>query len=60
MSGMILSLAAGMFCIPLALMLVLAVFAGDVPSTLLWLGGWVMAFGIILAGIGALFAAGGG
>ena len=60
MSGFILSMAAGMFGVPLVLMLAFAILGGDVPSFLLWLGGWLMAFGVILGGIGAFISAGGG
>jgi hypothetical protein len=60
MSGTILTIAAGLFGFPLAIMLAFAILGGEVPPTMLWLGGWFMAFGVILGGIGAFFAAGGG
>ena len=60
MSGTILTIAAGMFGVPLILMLGFAIIGGDVPSFLLWLGGWVMAFGVILGGIGAFISTSGG
>ena len=56
MSQVFLSIAAGMFGIPLVLMLGIAVTGNDIPHLILSLGGWTMAFGVILGGIGAVIA----
>ena len=49
-----------MFSIPLVVMIVIAMLLGDVPSSILWLGGYTMALGVVAAGIGAIVAAYGG
>lgn len=58
MSGIVFSLAAAMFGIPLLLMTAIAVTGADIPAMLLSTGGWTMAFGVIVGGIGAVMAAG--
>ena len=60
MSSAILAIAGIMFGIPLVVMLVIATLMGDVPSFILWAGGWSMAFGVIVGGIGAVMALAGG
>ena len=55
MSNAIFTIASAMFAIPLVLMLVLAL-VWEIPSLVLTVGGWSMAFGIIVAGIGAVIA----
>lgn len=57
MSRIIFLVAAPMFSIPLVVMIVIAMLLGDVPSSILWLGGYTMA---LAAGIGAVVAAYGG
>ena len=57
MSQVFLTFAAAMFSIPLVIMLGIAVTGNDIPSIILSLGGWTMAFGVILGGIGAVIAA---
>ena len=59
MSGIMLSIGGAMFGIPLVLMVAIAVF-GDVPSHMLFVGGWSMALGVITAGIGAALSSFGG
>lgn len=56
MSGIILSIASAMFLIPLFLMVAIAVTGTDIPGTILLVGGWSMALGLVTAGIGAFMA----
>ena len=56
MSSTILTIAGGMFGIPLAVMLLIAGVGGDIPPVVLGVGGWSMALGIITGGIGAAMA----
>lgn len=60
MSRVILTVAGAMFGIPLLAMIIIAILFGDVPSFILWIGGWSMALGIVAGGIGAVIAAYGG
>lgn len=60
MSRIIISIAGAMFGIPLVLMIIIAILFGDVPSFILWLGGWIMALGVVAGGIGAVMAMYGG
>ena len=57
MGNALLTIAGGMFGIPLALLILIAILPGDIPPLILSAGGWSMAFGIILAGIGAVVSA---
>ena len=57
MSIAFLSIAGGMFGIPLFVMLAIAITGNDIPSPVLFVGGWSMALGIITGGIGAILAA---
>ena len=57
MSSALMSIAGLMFGIPLALMIVIAGLGGEIPSFILWAGGWSMALGVVLGGIGAAIAA---
>jgi hypothetical protein len=59
-SNAILSIAAAMFVVPMLLMLGIALLGADIPSPILSFGGWSMALGIILGGIGAVMAWGEG
>ena len=62
MSNIFLSIAGAMFGIPLIFLLAIAIIIGDVPSPIMFVGGWSMALGVITAGIGAamaLFGSGG-
>lgn len=52
MSDSFLFIGGAMFIIPLFLMLAIAIF-GDIPSQILFVGGWSMALGVVTAGIGA-------
>ena len=54
MSTIIMWIAGGMFGIPLVGMIAIAIFLGDVPSSILSIGGWSMALGVVTAGIGAV------
>ena len=56
MGSALLTIAGGMFGIPLVIMLFIAGLGGDIPSFVLSTGGWSMALGIILAGIGAVMS----
>ena len=58
MSSTIFTIAAAMFGIPLVLLLAIEIL-GEIPSPILFVGGWSMVFGIIVAGIGAVIALGG-
>ena len=60
MSGALLIIAGLMFGIPLILMVVIAATGGDIPSNLLFFGGWSMAFGVITGAIGAYLGSAGG
>ena len=60
MSNIILLVAGAMFAIPLVAMIIIAILLGDVPSPVLWVGGWSMALGVVAGGIGAVIAAYGG
>ena len=57
MSNAFLSIAGGMFGIPLVILLAIAITGNDIPSRVLSVGGWSMALGVITAGIGAVLAA---
>ena len=57
MGSALLTIAGGMFGIPLAVLILIAVLPGDIPRFILSAGGWSMALGIILAGIGAVVSA---
>ena len=54
MGSALLTIAGGMFGIPLVIMLLIAGVGGDIPPFILSTGGWSMALGIVLAGIGAV------
>ena len=56
MSSAILTIAGGMFGIPLAVMLLISGLQMEIPSFVLSVGGWSMALGIIVGGIGAVVA----
>lgn len=53
MSNAILSIAGAMFGVPLILLIVIAAL-GDIPPLVLSVGGWSMALGVILGGVGAV------
>ena len=53
-------IAAAMFVVPMFVMLGIAVVGVDIPSPILRYGGWSMALGMILAGIGAFMVLVGG
>ena len=53
MSTAILTIAGAMFLVPLTILVIIAgIRAGDIPSPLLTIGGWSMAFGLIIGAIG--------
>lgn len=60
MSGVFISIGGAMFGIPLILMLVIALAGADIPALILSVGGWSMAFGLIVAGLGAFMNLTGG
>ena len=49
-------IAAAMFLIPMIAMLLIAGLGMEIPPFILHNGGWIMAFGLITAGIGATIA----
>ena len=53
MSGVFISIGGAMFGVPLILMLAIALAGADIPGLILSVGGWSMAFSLIVAGIGA-------
>ena len=55
MTSPMLTIGAVLFGIPFFLMFVIALTGNDIPGMLLHLGGWAMAFGVIIMGIGAFF-----
>ncbi len=60
MSSIILTAAGAMFAVPLVVMVAIAVAGADIPSLILWTGGWSMALGVVAGGIGAVIASAGG
>lgn len=60
MSSTLLTIAGLMFGIPLVIMVIIAATGGEIPSTLLFFGGWSMAFGVITGAIGAYIGSAGG
>lgn len=52
----IIMIAAAMFLIPMIAMLLIVAVGMEIPTPVLHTGGWVMAFGLITAGIGAAIA----
>ena len=59
MSGQLITIAGAMFIIPLLLMFSFAL-AGDVPGSLLTIGGWTMAFSLIIGAIWVFIGMNGG
>ncbi len=57
MGNALLAIAGVMFGIPLVLMILIAGLGGDIPPFILSTGGWSMALGIVLGGIGAVVSA---
>ena len=55
MSGQILTLAGGMFLIPMLIMTGIAL-VGELPPWLFKIGGWTMAFSMIIASFGVFIA----
>lgn len=51
MSNTIITIAGGMFIIPMVIMIGVAVVS-DIPGWLLFIGGWTMALSIIIGAIG--------
>ena len=60
MSGAFISIGGAMFGLPLLILLAIALAGADIPTLLLSVGGWSMAFGLIVAGIGAFLNLSGG
>ena len=59
MSGQILTIAGAMFLIPLLIMVAFALVT-DVPGLMLYIGGWSMAFSLIVGAIGIFIGMNGG
>lgn len=58
MSNVVLFIAGAMFGIPLVTMLLIAIIT-EIPSPILFFGGWSMALGVVTGGIGAVMSAAG-
>ena len=59
MSGQLITIAGAMFIIPFLVIVGVAI-VGDVPRPLLTIGGWTMAFSLIMAAIGVFIGMNGG
>ena len=59
MSGQLITIAGAMFIIPFLVIVGVAI-VGDVPGPLLTIGGWTMAFSLIIAAIGVFIGMNGG
>ena len=59
MSGQLITIAGAMFIIPFLVIVGVAI-VGDVPGPLLTMGGWTMAFSLIIAAIGVFIGMNGG
>ncbi len=59
MSGQILTIAGAMFMIPVLTMVAFALVT-DVPGLMLYIGGWMMAFSLIVGAIGVFIGMNGG
>ena len=59
MSGQILTIAGAMFMIPVLTMVAFALVT-DVPGLMLYFGGWMMAFSLIVGAIGVFIGMNGG
>ena len=51
MSSQILTVASAMFMIPIILLIGVAI-VGEIPEWMLFIGGWSMAFGVIVGALG--------
>ena len=60
MSSVFITIAGAMFSIPLVVLLGIAITGADIPATVLFVGGWSMALGLITGGIGAVIGLLGG
>ena len=59
MSGQLITIAGAMLIIPFLVIVGVAI-VGDVPGPLLTIGGWTMAFSLIIAAIGVFIGMNGG
>ena len=59
MSGQILTIAGAMFMLPVLTMVAFALVT-DVPGLMLYIGGWMMAFSLIVGAIGIFIGMNGG
>ena len=59
MSGQLITIAGAMFIMPFLVIAGVAI-VGDVPGPLLTIGGWTMAFSLIMAAIGVFIGMNGG
>ena len=59
MSGQLITVAGAMFITPF-LVLVGVALTGDVPGPLLTIGGWTMAFSLIIGALGVFIGMNGG
>ena len=59
MSGQVLTVAGAMFMIPLLAMLGIAIVS-EIPGWMLFIGGWSMAFSVIVGAIGVFIGMNGG
>ena len=56
MNSPLLNLGAAIFGVPFVIMFIIALTGNDIPKSILQVGGWSMAYGIIIMGVGAFFA----
>ena len=59
MSGQLITIAGAMFIMPFLVIVGVAI-VGNVPGPLLTIGGWTMAFSLIIAAIGVFIGMNGG
>ena len=59
MSGQLITIAGAMFIIPFLVLFGVAL-AGDIPGPLLTIGGWTMAFSLIIGALGVFIGMYGG
>ena len=56
MDSPLLNLAAAMFGVPFVIMFLIALTGNDIPKPVLHIGGWTMAYAVLVMGAGALLA----
>ena len=56
MNSPLLNLGAAIFGVPFIILFLIALTGNDIPTLVLQIGGWSMAYGVIIMGVGAFFA----